>query len=204
MKSLLHHEYVSIGSQNATHRIILLHGWGADANDLLPIGKSITQEIPTQFEIISLRAPNLSSHSNGREWYGLYPPNWVESEIAVDKLFESLQALDETQIPIKKTVLFGFSQGAAMALDVGLRLDIGLIIACSGYPHPGWMPKKNCSVLLSHGLHDVVVPPLASREILKKLKNETNSKCELYEFACSHEIHPSFINIVKSEIKNIF
>ena len=60
MKSLMHHEYVSIGSQNSSHRIILLHGWGADTDDLLPVGKSIIHNSCFDFELISLAAPSLS------------------------------------------------------------------------------------------------------------------------------------------------
>ena len=43
MKYTINHEFVSISSQTATHRIILIHGWGADADDLLNLGKEITE-----------------------------------------------------------------------------------------------------------------------------------------------------------------
>ena len=43
MKYDIDHEFVSISSQTATHRIILIHGWGADADDLLTIGKEIKE-----------------------------------------------------------------------------------------------------------------------------------------------------------------
>ena len=69
MKSLIHHEYVSIGSQNSTHRIILLHGWGADADDLLPIGQAIIHNLSYEFDLISLKAPTLQSNDIGRQWY---------------------------------------------------------------------------------------------------------------------------------------
>ncbi len=52
MKYDIDHEFVSISSQTATHRIILLHGWGADADDLLTFGKEITEKINLNFEVI--------------------------------------------------------------------------------------------------------------------------------------------------------
>ena len=204
MKSLMNHEYVSIGSQNSSHRIILLHGWGADADDLLPIGKSIICNSCFEFELISLKAPNFRPNDMGRQWYSLFPPDWNEAEIAVNKLLDTLKVFDETKISLKKTVLLGFSQGGAMALDTGLRLNIGLIISCSGYSHPKWDPVKNNPVLLSHGLHDEVVPINASREILKRLENEKNLNNELHEYNCSHTIHPDFIEVVRLKIKEIF
>ena len=204
MKSLMHHEYVSIGSQNSSHRIILLHGWGADADDLLPIGKSIICNSCFEFELISLKAPNFRPNDMGRQWYSLFPPDWNEAEVAVNKLLDTLKVFDETKISLKKTVLLGFSQGGAMALDTGLRLNIGLVISCSGYSHPKWDPVKNNPVLLSHGLHDEVVPINASREILKRLENEKNLNNELHEYNCSHTIHPDFIEVVRLKIKEIF
>ena len=204
MKSLMHHEYVSIGSQNSTHRIILLHGWGADAYDLIPVGKSIIQNSRLEFELISLAAPSLRSNDMGRQWYSLFPHDWNEAEIAVDKLLDTLKEFDKTKISLKKTVLLGFSQGGAMAIDAGLSLDFGLVISCSGYSHPKWDPIKNNPVLLSHGLQDDVVPINASREILKRLRKEGNVNNELYEYNCSHTIHPDFIEVIRLKIKELF
>jgi len=204
MKSLMHHEYVSIGSQNSSHRIILLHGWGADADDLLPVGKAIIHNLCFEFELISLKAPTFRPDNIGRQWYSLFPPDWNEAESAVDLLLDTLKAFNKTKIPLKKTVLLGFSQGAAMALDAGLSLDLGLVISCSGYSHPKWDPIKDNPVLLSHGLQDEVVPVNASREISERLGKGGNLNNELHEYNCSHTIHPDFIDVIKLKIKRLF
>ena len=204
MKSLMHHEYVSIGSQNSSHRIILLHGWGADTDDLLPVGESIIHNSCFDFELISLAAPSFRPNDMGRQWYSLFPPDWNEAEIAVAKLLDTLNAFDKTKISLKKTVLLGFSQGGAMAIDAGLSLDLGLVISCSGYSHPKWDPIKYNPVLLSHGLQDEVVPVKASREILKRLRKEANTNNELHEYNCSHTIHPDFIDVIRLKIKELF
>jgi len=200
----MHHEYVSIGSQNSSHRIILLHGWGADTDDLLPVGKSIIHNSCFDFELISLAAPSFRPNDMGRQWYSLFPPDWNEAEIAVAKLLDTLNAFDKTKISLKKTVLLGFSQGGAMAIDAGLSLDLGLVISCSGYSHPKWDPIKYNPVLLSHGLQDDVVPVKASREILKRLRNESNVNNELHEYNCSHTIHPDFIDVIRLKIQELF
>ena len=204
MKSLMHHEYVSIGSQNSSHRIILLHGWGADADDLLPVGKSIINNLCIDFELIALKAPISRPNNTGRQWYSLFPPNWNEAEIEVDKLLDTLKAFDNNKISLEKTVLLGFSQGGAMALDAGLRLDLGLVISCSGYSHPKWDPVKNNPVLLSHGFQDQIVPINASREISKRLRIKANLNNELHEYNCSHTIHPDFIEVIRLKIKDLF
>jgi len=200
MKSLNHHEYVSIGSQSASRRIILLHGWGANAYDLLPLGKELIKDFNNDFEIIAIQAPNLSANSNGREWYKLFPADWDQASIAVDQLIYTLKGFGKDKIPLKKTVLLGFSQGAAMSIDAGFKLDLGLIISCSGYSHPKWNPTSNCPVLISHGKNDNIVPFSSSQKIYQKLKSQLTAFCKMYEFDGEHEIDFNFIKVMQSKI----
>jgi len=205
MKYDIDHEFVWISSQTATHRIILIHGWGADSDDLLTLGKEITDKINFDFEVISLRAPEIHPSGQGRQWYGLYPHDWNRAEIEVNKLLLSLKKLNTKQIPLTKTILLGFSQGAAMAIDAGFKLNLGLIVSCSGYPHPSWLPSEQCPpLILSHGLFDNVVPIEASRVIYEKVKNKSSKFCELIEFDGTHQIDSNLIDIIGSKIVNIF
>ena len=205
MKYDINHEFVSISSQTATHRIILIHGWGADSDDLLPLGKQFADKINFDFEVISLRAPGLHPSGQGRQWYGLYPHDWNGAEIEVNKLLITLKKFDTNQIPLTKTILLGFSQGAAMAIDVGFRLNLGLIISCSGYPHPTWMPGEKCPpLIISHGLLDDVVSIEASRMIYEKVINQTSKFCELIEFDGFHQIDSNLIDLMSLKMGNIF
>ena len=205
MKYDIDHEYVSISSQTANHRIILIHGWGADADDLLSIGKNIKEISNVDFEVLSLRAPGLHPNNTGRQWYGLYPPDWDEAENQVNNLLLSIRKLGNCKIPLKKTILLGFSQGGAMAVDVGSKLDLGLIVSCSGYPHPYWKPREKCPpILISHGLMDEVVPISASKFIFNKIKIISKNLCQFYEFDGSHQIDPKLINYINSIIKELF
>ena len=205
MKYAVNHEFVWISSQTATHRIILMHGWGADSDDLLNFGKEMTEKINLDFEVISLRAPGLHPSGEGREWYRLYPHEWIGAEDEVNKLLGTLKKFDTDQIPLRKTILLGFSQGAAMAIDAGFKLNFGLIVACSGYPHPNWTPGENCPpLIISHGLFDDVVPIEASRIIYEKVKSKSSKFCELLEFDGFHQIDLNLINFISKQIKNIF
>ena len=205
MKYAINHEFVSISSQNATHRIILLHGWGADSDDLLIFGKEIAEKLNFDFEVISLRAPALHPSGQGRQWYGLYPHDWKGAEVEVNKLVGTLKKFDTDQISIEKTILLGFSQGAAMAIDAGFKLNFGLIVACSGYPHPNWAPGEKCSpIIISHGLFDNVVPIDASRTIYEQVKSKTSEFCELIEFDGFHQVDSNLIDILSSKMSIIF
>ena len=205
MKYDIIHEFVSISSQTATHRIILIHGWGADAEDLLPIGREIKEKSRIDFEVIALRAPGLHPSGAGRQWYGLYPHDWKGAENEVNRLLISLKKFDINQIPLKKTILLGFSQGAAMAIETGCKLDLGLIVCCSGYPHPNWLPDKKCPpLIISHGLMDDIVPIEASRSIFEQVKSKSSNFCKLIEFDGYHQIDLNLIDIINSKIKDIF
>ena len=205
MKYDIYHEFVSISSQTAKQRIILIHGWGADADDLLPLGREIVEETNIDFEVISLRAPSLHPNNTGRQWYNLYPPDWNEAENAVKKLVLSLKKLDTYKIPLKKTILLGFSQGAAMAIDAGSQLDLGLIVSCSGYSHPNWKPKsKHPPTIISRGLVDEIVPISTSQTIYKKLKSVSENSCEFFEFDGYHQIDLKLINVINLTIKKLF
>ncbi len=205
MKYDIDHEFVSISSQTANYRIILLHGWGADADDLLTLGKEIADKLNFDFEVISLRAPGLHPSGQGRQWYRLYPHDWNGAEMEVNKLLVTLRKFDTAKIPLEKTILLGFSQGAAMAIDAGFKLNLGLIVSCSGYPHPTWLLGEKCPPLIvSHGLLDDVVPIDASRIIYEKVKCKSSKFCELIEFDGFHQIDSNLINIIKSTMKSIF
>ena len=59
----MQNELISLNSEFATNRLILLHGWGADADDLIPVGKLLTESFDNSFEIVSLSANEY--HPNG-------------------------------------------------------------------------------------------------------------------------------------------
>jgi phospholipase/carboxylesterase len=125
----------------------------------------------------------------GRQWYNLQPIDWSELPAARKALRTRLIALG-CSVPLKRTVLLGFSQGGAMAVDVGGELQLAGIVACSGYPHQGWRPAAEAQptpVLLSHGLQDPVVPYAAS-ESLKKQLLQAGRPVKLLPFSGQHGI----------------
>ena len=160
-------ELISLNSESATNRLILLHGWGADAHDLMPVGKLLTDGLKDRFEIISLSAPHPHPSGSGRQWYPLYPHEWEQVPKAVLNLEKRLNNLCTNQIPLDKTLLLGFSQGGAIALDLATRIKFQGVFALSSYPHPDWEPIQNMPpIFLCHGEMDEVVPKAASKKSL--------------------------------------
>jgi len=105
-------------------------------------------------------------------------------------LSEWLPSLEEqTGVPLAKTFLCGFSQGGAMALDVGLTLPLAGLCAMSGYLHA--IPEVTASpippVLMVHGRQDQVVPIGAAQQA-KEVLTALGVRIEYHEFEMGHEI----------------
>jgi len=139
---------IHLGPERAAQRLVLLHGWGADADDLLDLAEVL---VPPEVSVVSLRAPELHPAGMGRQWYPLLwsaamvpEPAWEQVPAAREALRRRLLDLAAT-VPLERTAVLGFSQGAAMALDAATGgdqpLPLAALIASSGYPHRGWRPQ---------------------------------------------------------------
>jgi len=197
-------EQISLNSEFATNRLVLLHGWGADAQDLVPVGKLLTEGVKDLFEIVSLSAPNTHPSGSGRQWYPLYPHEWDKVPNAILALERRLNNFCYEQIPLDKTLLLGFSQGGAMALELANRKKFAGVFALSSYPHPEWQPLKDIApIFLCHGIRDEVVPKEASQKSFDILR-KNGIKSDLYFFEGGHEINNDLIDHCKGIIKQKF
>ena len=185
---------ISREAAGADSRLVLLHGWGADADDLFELGELL---VGPDLSVVALRAPLPHPAGQGRQWYDLQQPGWPQLPAARADLRRRLLALD-ADLPLTRTGLLGFSQGAALALDVATTdggLPLAGVIGCSGYPHPDWRPgacpteerHRQTPVLLTHGELDPVVPYAASEELQRQLK-ESGREVDLLGFAGGHTI----------------
>ncbi len=197
-------ELISLNSESATNRLVLLHGWGADAQDLVPMGKILTQGFKDRFEIVSISAPQPHPSGVGRQWYPLYPHEWEQVPNAVLDLERRLNNLCFDQIPLEKTLLLGFSQGGAMALELATKQKFAGVFALSAYPHPRWQPLKEMSpIFICHGNIDQVVPKDASQKSFDILRRN-GIKSDLYFFEGGHEIPNDLIDHCREIIKQKF
>ncbi len=197
-------EVISLNSESATKRLVLLHGWGADAQDLVPVGKLLTEGFKDRFEIVSLSAPQPHPSGFGRQWYPLYPHEWEQVPNAVLDLERRLNNLCFEQIPLGKTLLLGFSQGGAMALELAIRKKFEGVFALSSYPHPEWQPLKEMPpIFLCHGKMDQVVSKDASKKSFDILR-KNGIESDLYFFDGGHEIDNDLIEHCRRIIKQKF
>jgi phospholipase/carboxylesterase len=169
----------------ARQLVVFLHGYGADGNDLIEIGRAWQQSLP-QAAFVSPHAPEPCGQAPvGRQWFPLTFRDENERWVGVNKAAPLLQhfldaELNRHKLPPSALALVGFSQGTMMALHVGLRRAGGpaAIVGYSGLlvlPPDGNLEtfaaeiKSRPPVLLIHGDRDDLIPPQALFQAIQEL-----------------------------------
>jgi phospholipase/carboxylesterase len=161
-------------SGKAKHLIVFLHGYGADGNDLIEIGRAWQNLLPgTAF--VSPHAPRPCGQApSGREWFPLTfrdpGERWTGVQMAAPTLDSFLDAeLARHSLPPAALALVGFSQGTMMSLHVGLRRAVapaaivgysGLFVVPEAVAPDTFAAEIKCKppVLLVHGDQDDLIP----------------------------------------------
>ncbi len=191
--------------------LILLHGLGADENDLF----GLSSFLDDRFFIASVRAPFTLPYG-GFAWFELIiQPGEISANV---EQFEQsrrmfLDSVDELiaehDLDAEKVYLCGFSQGAMISLSAFLSAPekFAGIAALSGRAMPEMLPAnnnfeklKNFPVLVQHGIYDPVLPienGRATKEILSRLP----VKLEYKEYPMAHEISPESLSNLANWLK---
>jgi phospholipase/carboxylesterase len=110
----------------ARQLVVFLHGYGADGNDLIDIGRAWQGLLPdTAF--VAPHAPEPCGQAPvGRQWFPLTMRDVEERWSGVNKAAPVLERFLEAELarrslPPSALALVGFSQGTMMALHTGLR-----------------------------------------------------------------------------------
>jgi phospholipase/carboxylesterase len=152
--------------------VIFLHGYGADGADLLGLADVLGPHLPDTVFMAPDAPEACIGNPFGRQWF---PIPWLDgsSEVAAaiglaassDDLNAFLDArLAEEGLAASALALFGFSQGAMMALHVAPRRaePVAGVVACSGRllvpDRLAAEARVKPPVLLMHGDADPVVP----------------------------------------------
>jgi phospholipase/carboxylesterase len=153
--------------------VVLLHGLGADGNDLIELGQQWRDWLPDAAFVAPHAHDPCGNVPMGREWFPLTLSDPREFWRGVTYAGPGLDAfldreLARYSLPASSLALVGFSQGAMMALHVGLRRQAapaaiigysGLLVLEDGKgPESLKEARSKPPILLIHGDQDDVVP----------------------------------------------
>ena len=156
----------------AKQLVVLLHGLGADGNDLISLAPIMGQFLPDA-AFVSPHAPFACDMAPfGRQWFSLQDRSPEAMHVGAERARHSLAAfideeLERHDLEPRHLALVGFSQGTMMSLHTALRMTepVAAIVGYSGLLIAPDRLKEELAVrppvLLIHGSADEVVPALS-------------------------------------------
>ncbi len=181
--------------------LVLHHGRGADAHDLLPLADVL--DPMRQLHVVAPQAPLQLPGSPGYHWY-LAPRVGFPDPVSFDAARRSLAELhdhlwDRTGLGPERTVLGGFSMGTVMSYALGLSRERPApagVLAFSGFipTVEGWEPsladRPALRAFLAHGRRDPVIG-IGFAHQARELLERGGLKVEYHESDATHELDPA-------------
>jgi phospholipase/carboxylesterase len=156
------------GGGRARQLVVFLHGYGANGDDLIALGREWARTLP-HAAFVSPHAPEPCGMAPmGRQWFDLTFRDPGEIARGIARAGPPLNAfldaeLERLRLPSRALALVGFSQGTMLALAVGLTRKpapaaivgySGALAGIEALPAAAEAP----AVLLVHGDRDEVIP----------------------------------------------
>jgi phospholipase/carboxylesterase len=202
--------------------VVLLHGWGAPGDDLVPLAHELAQD-NTRFIVPAAPLPHAAG---GRAWWPLdLEERWRALEAGrLDELAEAvppgmaearalvLNLLDEIRSRYQPStvIVAGFSQGGMVAMDVGLAATppvdgiamlSGTLVAGSVWRKQVTRPEKP-AIFISHGQADEVLP-FSQSERVRDLLRAHGFNVSWAPFAGGHGIPTSVLEALGTFIARV-
>jgi phospholipase/carboxylesterase len=176
-------DYRIIPKTKPKQLVVLLHGVGANGQDLLGLG-DVWQSLLPDCAFISPDAHEAYDMAPfGRQWFSLRDRDAAKMDAGVERARPVVDMyldglLNEFSLPANRLALVGFSQGTMVSLYAGVRrkeklagiLGYSGALLASEKLHDGIITRP--PIALVHGTMDEVVPVAASRFAHQLLKNE--------------------------------
>lgn len=145
--------------------LLLFHGVGSNAEDLVPLGEALASRLPHSW-VVSVRSPERSDFGSGWQWFSVQgvteanrPARVVQ---AMPRFVDAVRSWQiETRVAPSATTLIGFSQGAIMALESTQQPEpvAGGVVAIAGrFAQPPRVAPPRLAMHLLHGEQDRVMP----------------------------------------------
>lgn len=209
--------------------VVLLHGYGAGGDDLVPLWRLMRAPRGTRFVFPEAPLALPSAGPQARAWWQLDLDAMQRARDAGDAQFRArsepsglreareamIALLDEmrTRLAVadERVLLGGFSQGAMLSCDVALHTSRALaglaLLSGTLLAEPIWtelMPaRRTLPVLQSHGRQDPLLP-YAAAERLCELWRAAGATLEFVPFHGGHEIPQPVLDRLGAFVTSVF
>lgn len=192
-------------------RVVLLHGYGAPGDDLVPVARTLASTVPGATFIVPA-APYPARGGGGRTgggrvWYELEQPDTDAQEAdAVARLDALVDALVAEGVPSEHVIVGGFSQGAILSLDLARvgRHRLGGVALLSGraveHAHADDTRLASLPVFSAHGRRDARIP-FARGEAAVELARAAGADVTFVPFDGVHEIPASVLDALAAWLR---
>jgi phospholipase/carboxylesterase len=185
--------------------LVLFHGRGTSEHDLVPLLDVLDPE--RKLLGITPRGP-LSLPPGGAHWYAVARIGFPDQD-TFDATFATASTwldaiLAEERIPIARTVIGGFSQGAVMSYALGLgagRPPPAGIVALSGFIptvegfEPDLESRSGLPVAIGHGSYDPIIGVEWGHDARDRL-TAAGLDVTYREYPLPHAVEPGFLGEV--------
>ncbi|MCB9595302.1 MAG: hypothetical protein H6719_21465 [Sandaracinaceae bacterium] len=180
--------YHELGEGDGAPTVVLLHGYGAPGDDLTRVGEVIVDGLPG-VRVICVEGA-VSVGLGGRAWY----LDERQRRGTSARMARFVESLVEDGTPLDRVVIGGFSQGAAIAGDVGARLPGLAGTALLSGDHSTREPIRG-RLFVSHGRADPVLSFGAAERRLEDYR--ASATVTFAPFDGGHRIQPAEAELVR-------
>jgi phospholipase/carboxylesterase len=160
-----------------TSVVVMLHGYGANGADLRDVALTLAQSLPDTVFLLPDGLEALPGSPEGRQWFPLAGSDDAQRLAGVRRAVARLTPWIDRELRTRSLArprlgLVGFSQGAMLALDLGLHLDPAPagVVSLSGRLVDGANPSPApAPALIVHGTADRRIPVASAGEALARL-----------------------------------
>lgn len=187
--------------------VIGLHGRGSNAEDLA----GLAPDLETGWRFIFPQAPLAfpGGWGGAYSWYEPIPAAPARMTTARATL-QAFLATIHTRLGVgpERSAIIGFSQGAVMTLDMGLRATppYAALVALSGYLAESdellavLTAARAQPLLIAHGITDTVLPIILARQARQSLE-AAGLTPEYHEYPIGHEISAAVLTTVATFLR---
>jgi phospholipase/carboxylesterase len=188
---MLETELIPAEQASEPRLMIVLHGLGDSMDGYRWLPEAM--RLPW-LSYLLVNAPD--PYYGGFAWYDIDGDSGVGIERSRQLLFALLDQARGNGFPAEKIVVFGFSQGCLMAIEIGARYPHRLagLVGVSGYVHQPERLVRELSpqarqqrFLITHGTQDPLIPIDKVRPQMEMLR-QAGLKIDWREFAKPHTI----------------